>query len=122
MAQEKSFVIDIVTPDKMALSLNAISLSAPGVEGYFGVLANHAPMMTELKPGKLKIVEVDDMRAIVVIGGGFLEVENNKVVILADSVDYVEEKKVRDFDGLNMAQADIALADAEQRLKALQAN
>ncbi len=120
MANEKTFIIDIVTPDKTAFNCKAISLTAPGVEGYFGVLANHAPMMAELHPGKLQIVEPEDVRCLVVIGGGFLEVADNRVVVLADSVDYIEQKEVRDFNGLNMAEADLALADAEKRLQDIQ--
>lgn len=119
MADNKQFTVDIVTPDKIALSLQAISLMAPGVEGYFGILANHAPMMSELRPGKIKVVEPEDVRAVIVISGGFLEVSDNTVVILADSVDYVEEKKVHDFDGLNMAEADQSLEKAKKHFAEL---
>lgn len=117
MSAEKSFQMDIVTPDKQALTRSVTSMVVPGVEGYLGVLANHAPMMAELAPGKIQIKEPDGKKGIIVISGGFLDVKDNKAIILAESVEYVEEAMVNDFSGLNLADADAALADAKKRVE-----
>ena len=116
MSLEKTFRMEIVTPDKRAFSREIFSLIVPAYEGYLGVLANHAPMMAELGAGKIQIKEPDGNKSLIVISGGFMDVNDNVVTILADSIDFFEEKIVQDFDGLNLAEADRALADARKRV------
>ncbi|OQY26979.1 MAG: ATP synthase F1 subunit epsilon [Candidatus Cloacimonetes bacterium 4572_55] len=119
MSMTKSFQMDIVTPDKTALSREVTSLVVPAAEGYLGVLANHAPMMAELMPGRIQIKEPNGKKAIIVVSGGFMEVKDNKVSILAESVDYIEEASVADFSGLDMRKAEEALKEAKKRLAEL---
>ncbi len=121
MSMEQSYQMDIVTPDKTAFSRSVTSIILPTVEGYLGVLANHAPLMAELAAGKIQIKEPDGKKAIVVISGGFVDVKSNKMTILAESIDYIEEKMVNDFGGLNLAKADTALKDARNRMASFKA-
>jgi F-type H+-transporting ATPase subunit epsilon len=83
----KSFHLEIVTPDRALLSEEVVSIIAPGVEGYLGVLANHAPLVTELNVGILRILYPDDTEENVAVSGGFMEVANNRVLVLADAAE-----------------------------------
>ncbi|MGQ9881404.1 MAG: F0F1 ATP synthase subunit epsilon, partial [Armatimonadota bacterium] len=83
----KSFHLEIVTPDRSLLSEEVVSLVAPGVEGYLGVLANHAPLVTELNVGILRIRYPDDTEENVATSGGFMEVAHNRVLVLADGAE-----------------------------------
>ncbi len=87
MAEEKTFKLEIITPNEVVLSKDVLSITAPGSEGSFGILANHAPFMTSLDKGELKIKEPGQVNPLIIdINKGFLEVLNNKVVVLVDKV------------------------------------
>jgi F-type H+-transporting ATPase subunit epsilon len=81
-----TYQLTIVTPEKMVFDQKVISLTAPGSIGYLGILANHAPIMTGLVPGKLSIRTQEDKSLVFAIDGGFLECSFNKVTILADAI------------------------------------
>jgi len=83
----RTFHLEIVTPDRALLSEEVVSIIAPGVEGYLGVLANHAPLVTELNVGVLRIRYPDDTEENVAVSGGFMEVANNRVLVLADAAE-----------------------------------
>ncbi len=79
-----TFHLSILTPEGIIFTDNVESLSAPGAEGSFGVLARHAPMMAQLKDGILR-VKAPAEEKLFQINSGILEVNNqNNVVILAD--------------------------------------
>ncbi len=80
----KEFQLEIITPQKIVYSKKVISVTAPGTDGYLGVLANHAPLLTSLKPGKIEIHDTDLSITTIRIEGGFLETSKNKVDILVD--------------------------------------
>ncbi len=103
------FLLTIVTPEKIFYEEEVSSLVAPGVEGYLGVLTDHAPLITSLVPGKLTVKDLKNTEVVLAISGGFLEVLKNKVVILADAVEFA-----RDID---LERAKKALERAKQRLK-----
>ncbi len=85
--EEKTFRLELITPSKAAYSKDVASIVAPGSEGSFGILANHAPFMTSLAKGELKIKEPGQTKPqIIHVNEGFLEVLNNKVVVLVDKV------------------------------------
>ena len=81
----KTFNLEIVTPDRVVLSEKVVSVVAPGALGYFGVLANRAPMLTELAAGHLDFIRADETSGVVTISGGFAEVLHNHVTVLADT-------------------------------------
>jgi len=85
---DKFFRLGIYTIDKMVFDGKVSSLSAPAETGYLGILLNHAPLMTKLKTGKITFKSEDGgLNTINSGSSGFLEVLNNKVSILLDSVD-----------------------------------
>lgn len=86
MAEGKSFTVQILTPQREVFRGEAVSLVAPGALGYLGVLVNHAPLVTTLKPGKIVCREAPGAtRVFELTGGGFLEVRGNQAAILADA-------------------------------------
>ncbi|NLC58039.1 MAG: ATP synthase F1 subunit epsilon [Armatimonadetes bacterium] len=84
---DRTFTLDIVTPEQLVLSEDVASLTVPAVEGYLGVLAGHAPLMAELRQGEIHARRADGTRVAMTIGGGFMDVGHNHVVILADSAE-----------------------------------
>lgn len=104
----RTFHLEIVTPDRALLSEEVVSIVAPGVEGYLGVLANHAPLVTELGVGILRIRYPDDTEENVAVSGGFMEVANNRVLVLADAAERPQD--------IDIQRAKEALIRARQRL------
>jgi F-type H+-transporting ATPase subunit epsilon len=86
------YTLSVVTQEKVIFEKEVTSIIAPGTEGYLGVLTNHAPLITALKPGKLTVKTGDDHEEVFAITGGFLEVSKNRATILADAIEAVEEE------------------------------
>jgi F-type H+-transporting ATPase subunit epsilon len=102
-----SLQLDIVTPDQLVLSRDVEYVGAPGLEGEFGVLPGHVPFISALSIGGLHY-NADGKTRWVFVSGGFAEVSDNKVTILAESA---EESGSIDF-----ARAEHARKRAEERL------
>jgi F-type H+-transporting ATPase subunit epsilon len=109
---DRTFTVDIVTPERVLLRDEAVSLTAPGVEGSFGILANHAPMLAELGIGELRYRRADGREQFLAVGGGFLQVFNNEVSVLAEAAERAEEIDV-DRARLARERARTALSAAE---------
>ncbi len=75
-------LLEIISPEKKLFSGNASSVTVPGSSGMFQVLNNHAPIISTLKKGTVK-VETAEGEKLFEINGGVVEVLNNKVVVLA---------------------------------------
>jgi F-type H+-transporting ATPase subunit epsilon len=86
-----SFLLDLVTPERLLFSEQVQAVRAPGVEGSFGVLSGHAPMLTELQIGLIKVTLPDHSEAFIATAGGFMQVTRQRVIILADSAELSEE-------------------------------
>jgi F-type H+-transporting ATPase subunit epsilon len=82
-----TFHLDILTPGHSEFSGEAVSLVAPGSEGYLGILAHHAPLITVLAPGHLDVRGPDGGTHAYHVTGGFLEVSANHAIVLADSLE-----------------------------------
>jgi F-type H+-transporting ATPase subunit epsilon len=107
---DKTFRIEIVTPERAVLTTeDAVSLVAPGTEGSLGVMADHAPLMTELVLGEAWIRDADGNVTRLAITGGFMEVRGNVVRILADTAERAED--------IDVARAEEARKRAEERLR-----
>jgi F-type H+-transporting ATPase subunit epsilon len=74
--------LQIITPDKELFSGETNSVVVPGTDGEIGILNNHAPLLSSLKKGELK-VKVNDKDELFKINGGVVEVLNNNVIVLA---------------------------------------
>jgi F-type H+-transporting ATPase subunit epsilon len=81
--------IEIITPSKIIFSGQANSISVPGTDGNFQVLFNHAPIMSTLEIGLIKINIDKNKTLFFATGGGTIEVNHNIVLVLADSLEEV---------------------------------
>jgi F-type H+-transporting ATPase subunit epsilon len=88
---DKTFNLEIVTPRKIAYSGSVLSFSAPGVVGGFQVLYNHAPLLSNIAIGEVKIVDAQEKESHYATSGGFVEVHDNKVIMLAETVERTDE-------------------------------
>ena len=83
--------LEILTPEKKLFSVEVYGVQMPGISGSFEVLDKHAPLVSALKAGRVKIL-VDKQNNVTLfdIQGGFVEVLNNKVTVLAEGAVPVE--------------------------------
>jgi F-type H+-transporting ATPase subunit epsilon len=106
-----SFQLEIVTPDKMVVRDNAESVQIPGLDGYLGILPGHAPLITELGAGEIAY-RADGQSHRFCVAWGFAEVLQDRVTVLAETVEPVAE--------IDVPRAQRALAHAEESLKSAQ--
>ncbi|HEX8465479.1 MAG TPA: ATP synthase F1 subunit epsilon [Abditibacterium sp.] len=83
-----TFTLQIVTPEREIFNAPVDAVQAPGMEGSFGVLANHAPMVAALTPGLVRVTDADGRELRLFVGGGFFQVSNNIAMLLADSAEF----------------------------------
>jgi F-type H+-transporting ATPase subunit epsilon len=88
---DKNFRLDIVTPERLVFSGEVTSIVAPGVSGYFGIMANHQPLIVALNAGVLRFEEAVGGQTVMAIGGGFFEVSHNRAIVLADTAELARE-------------------------------
>ena len=98
---------EIVTAERVVYSEEVDAVIAPGSQGELGILPSHAPLLTTLKPGMLTVRHGGEEQAMFV-NGGFLEVMQDKVVVLADVAERAEE--------IDVAKAEEAKRQAEESL------
>lgn len=78
--------VELVTPEALVFSSDVESVVVPGVQGDFGVLVNHAPMISSLRPGVIEIYETgNSVSRRIFVSEGFAEVTNERCTILARS-------------------------------------
>ena len=105
----ETFQLSVITPTETLLDEQVSSIVVPGSEGYLGVLANHAPLITALAPGRLEVRDAAGEQTFYALSGGFLEVSNNKAILLADSMELT--------DHIDLERAKSAEARARRRLE-----
>jgi F-type H+-transporting ATPase subunit epsilon len=105
----KSFKVIIVTPDKTAYEGDAVSATIPGLAGYLGIWANHAPLVAAVVPGMvtLRLDDAGSMRYLSV-GTGFVEISDNVVNLMTETCESSEE--------IDVERAEEALERARKRL------
>lgn len=79
--------LEILTPEKKIFSGEVYGVQLPGINGLFEVLDRHAPLVSALKAGKLKILKDKTNTDIFTIKGGFVEVLNNKATVLVEGAE-----------------------------------
>ncbi|MDH3201271.1 MAG: ATP synthase F1 subunit epsilon [Myxococcales bacterium] len=112
MVSTEQLQLDVVTPTGSVLSVKVDSVQAPSVEGEFGVLPNHLPLLAALKCGLL-VWEVDGKRKVAAIGPGFVEGGPDKVLLLTDlyaSPEEIKPERVRQ----ELAKAEEALRQFDE--------
>ncbi len=102
-----TFQLDIVSAERHVSSNQVDLLVAPGVEGEMAILPSHAPLLTVLKPGEIRVVK-DGEDSFIAVSGGFMEVMPEKVTILADTAERLDE--------IDIERAEAALKAAQERI------
>ena len=112
----------VATAEREVYSGQATMLVAPGAAGELGIMPKHSPLLAALNPGELRITNGDDVDE-VFISGGFMEVQPDKVTILADTAEraadmdeaeiLAAQRRAEEMLSSNKADVDIALAEAE---------
>jgi F-type H+-transporting ATPase subunit epsilon len=110
MASEGNLQLEIVTPQGMVLSERVDEVQAPSVNGEFGVLAGHLPMLAALNIGLLHYTE-GNKTTHVAVGSGFAEIINNKALVLTDR--FITKEEVRDGDHILGVRSRLKEVDAE---------
>ncbi len=105
---EKLFQLEIVTPKKTVFSEKVESFSAPGIVGGFQVLHSHAPLLSSIRIGEVKILDASGKEWRYATSGGFVEVRDNKVVMLAETAEKSEE--------IDTKRANASLERAQKRI------
>ncbi len=77
-------ILEILTPDKNIYTGEVQSVQFPGIDGSFGVLHNHAPLISILKQGKIKLLDSENKLQFIEVKGGVVEVLSNKILVLAE--------------------------------------
>lgn len=129
----KPFNLEIITPSKTAFTGEVNSVNLPGVLGEFQVLFNHAPMMSSLEIGKIRLVDAAGNEVLFATSGGVAEVLKNKVLVLSNAVETPAEidaaraekaaerakdrLQQRSNPDIDISRAEIALARALNRIK-----
>lgn len=102
--------LEIVTPERRLVSVEVDKVRAPGANGSFGVLPGHTPFLTVMEPGEL-VYTVGGRDHHYFVGGGFVEVHDDKVTVLAEAAERVED--------IDVDRATRALEEAQKRLQTL---
>jgi F-type H+-transporting ATPase subunit epsilon len=103
------FKLTIVTAEKTTYEGDVQMLIVPTMLGEIGILTNHHPIITKLAPGAMRVVKPDNSEERVFVGGGYLEVMNNKAIILADVIENI--------DAIQIEEASAARQRAQEMVK-----
>jgi F-type H+-transporting ATPase subunit epsilon len=77
--------LQIITPDSRVFEGEVKLVQVPGSKGSFQILNNHAPIISTLEKGKVKVIDDQDNTSFIEISGGVVEVKSNRIIILAES-------------------------------------
>ena len=100
--------LELVTPDKLVVRDDVLAVSAPGRDGYLGVLPGHAPLLSELKAGELSYTQ-GTVHHYLAVNWGFAEVLSDRVTVLVETAERPEE--------IDVERASKARERAEERLR-----
>ena len=103
----QKLILSIVTPEKQLVSEEVDQVNVPGSEGDLGILYDHAPILTNLRSGQLSY-EQEGKTVVLVVSGGYLEVTDNRVTVLAETGEFLKE--------IDRERAERAQAEAEKML------
>jgi len=77
-------LLEIISPDKKLYEGEVKSIVLPGIDGSFGILDKHAPLISALKKGEIEITVTENQKENFLVNGGVVEVLKNKVIVLAE--------------------------------------
>ena len=112
--------LQLVSPERILVDEDVDEVQIPGLDGYLGILPGHAPLLSELKPGGVLSYKSAGGEKLLAVFGGFVEVQPDRVRILADAAERKEEinvaaareqlTKAVELDDIERAQAKIDAA------------
>ena len=121
--------VDVVSAEELIFSGEAKFVALPGEDGELGILPRHAPLITRIKPGAVRIERADGGEEFVFVAGGILEVQPGTVTVLADTAirgkdldeaKAIEAKKLAE-EAMKNANSEIDLAAAQGEFAAMAA-
>ncbi len=130
----KTFQVDIVSAEQQIFSGAAERVIAPGEVGELGILPEHAPLLTRIKPGTVRILQAGGEEEVIYVSGGMMEVQPDRVTVLADTsvrAHDLDEAKAMEAERLakealanragvmEIAKAQAELAEAAAQLSAI---
>lgn len=101
---DKTFQFELVSPEKILASIEARMVIVPGEDGDFGVLADHAPLLSSMRPGTVTVTAADGTQRKIFVSGGFADVDGTQCSVLAEEAVDVE---TLDADALANALKDL---------------
>ena len=93
-----TFNLSVVAPDRTVVDEAVASLIAPSVEGYIGIWAGRSPMILALKAGVVEVTMPNGTNEHIAVGGGFMEVSPDSVIILADDAQFAKEIDIKEAE------------------------
>ncbi len=112
---ENKLKLSIVTPERLVLNEGVDQVNAPGIEGDLGILYDHAPLLTTMRAGRFSyelLGEKGRETINMIVSGGYLEVTDNRVIVLAETVEFLDEiDKERAKNSLVKAEEALANTD-----------
>ena len=110
--------LNIVTADRTVLTEEVDMVIAPGAAGELGILPRHVPLLTTLKPGELRVLQNGQWDSLAV-GGGFMQVDQRGVTVLADAAERVDEiDEARAMEARRLAETELATAGTDVQARA----
>ena len=111
-----TFQLQLVSPERVLVDEQVTEAQIPAKDGFIGVLPGHAPLMSELKPGGVLSYHAGGKQKVLAVFGGFVEVLQDRVRVLADNAQHKEEIDVEDAKAV-LAKATNA-ADLDEMMRA----
>jgi len=119
-----TIAVDIVTPERRVLQTQADSVVVHAIDGELGILAHHTPLVAQLAPGEIRL-RMGDQTQYFAVSGGFVEVQDNHVTVMAETAEMAHEIDVerarlaaeRARELIKTAKSDVDLAQAEAALR-----
>ena len=94
---EKTFLFELITPNKNLISGDYDMVVVPGEEGDFGVLPHHSNLISQIRPGVLNTYKNDKIDKSFFLSSGFAEVSNNKLIVLSETAFDINEFKLNTY-------------------------
>lgn len=110
---ERKLHCEVITPEKIIYSGDVDMVVAPGTAGELGILPLHMPVISTLKAGELRIKHDNDHQDYIAIDGGYIEVREDKVTVLADAAEYASKMDIAELNKTK-AEVEAELASLEK--------
>jgi F-type H+-transporting ATPase subunit epsilon len=106
---ERTLLCEIVTPERIVYTNEVRMVVAPTIDGEIGIMPLHAPLVSALKPGEIRVMLGDDKVEWFAISGGYIQVHEDKVIVLADQAAASSQ--------IDVERARLRLESARQRME-----